>query len=157
MNMKSGIFKATLSAAVVLIGAQAYANTQAFFARTGNFTFTVPVAVPLTNGGATQVTFTGSGRRTITYTAECSNNAANTTSYVTIAIVVDGIQLAPTGNNTADAFCTSDGTSGYGGYVMTAAQGRTGNLADGTHTVQILASLAGGAGWLGDSALDIAR
>ena len=157
MNRKTAILKATLSAAVVLIGAQVYANTQAFFARTGNFTFAASTFVPLNDAGDTLVTFTGSGRRTITYTAECSNNSANTSSFVNIAILVDGVQLAPTGSNVADAFCTANGTPAHDGWVMAAAQGRTANLAAGTHSVRILASVSAGGGWLGDSALNVAR
>jgi hypothetical protein len=162
MNTKTGILTATLSGAVVLIGVQAYANTQAFFTRTGNFTFTAAADVPLNNAGATEVTFSGTGRRTITYTAECSKTGTTGSGWVTIAIIVDGAELAPTGGNTGDAFCSANTTSGDDGWVMAAAQGRTVNFSsDGPHTVRIRASLGGflpsGQGSLGDSALDISR
>lgn len=149
MITKRRIVRATLTAAAVLIGAQAYANTVAFFARPGNFPVAGPVYVELNANGATSVTFTGSGRRTIVYTAECFTSA----SWLTIAIIVDNVQLAPTGNNTADSFCSS-----HSGFVMAAAMGRTADLPDGTHTVRILASLQGtGSSSLGDSALAIMR
>jgi hypothetical protein len=110
MNTKTRILRATLAAAAVLIGAQAYAHTVAFFTQGTNFRFSGPVFVPLTTVGATTVTFTGSGRKTIIYTAECSNSAADTGSWVTIVIFVDGVELAPTAGTT-DAFCTSNGVA----------------------------------------------
>lgn len=150
MNTKTGIFKATLAAGAVLIGAQAYAHTVAFFTRTGNFPITsVPQVVPLNQNGALGVTYTGSGRRTITYTAECVTSA----SWVTIAIFVDGVPLPPTGNSIGDAFCSSSS-----GFVMASAMGRTASLPAGTHTVRVVAHFLGaGIGFLNDSALKIER
>jgi hypothetical protein len=161
MITRIGMLKATLSAAVVLLGAQVYAHTQAFFSRTGNFTFSGSTPVPLNQVGATEVTFTGSGRRTLTYTAECAKTG--TSGWVTIAIVVDGEQLAPTGGNTGDAFCSANTTSAADEWVMAATQARTKNFTDdGPHTVQVLAAVAGGifpsgTGHLGDSTLQVGR
>lgn len=156
MNTKTGVLTATLASAVVLIAAQAYANTVALFTRTIAFTFSTPTRVPLNNAGAGQVTYSGSGRRTITYIAECSKDGV--AGWVSIAIVVDGVQLAPTGNSTDDAFCSSNGTAAFDGWVMAAAQGRTANLPSGPHIVQIVAStVGGGTGRLDDSALKIER
>jgi hypothetical protein len=156
MSMKIRILKTALAAAVVLIGAQAYGRTVAFFARPGNFFFSSqPVFVPLNSAGATQVTYSGSGRRTITYTAECANEVPLGT--VTIDILVDGVPLAPTGGNDDDTFCSAGSFQEFEfeGAVMAAAMGRTANLPSGAHTVRVVARAVNGngAGLLGDSAL----
>lgn len=97
MRTKTGILTATLTTAFVLVGAQAYAHTVAFFARLGFFTFQGQAFVPLTRAGATQVTFTGSGRKTITYTAQCAQGSLGTFTGLFVSIVVDGDPLAPVG------------------------------------------------------------
>jgi hypothetical protein len=159
MITRTIILKAALTAALGLIGAQAQSQTVAFFRHPGNFLFSTPTRVPLNAVGAGQVTYTGGGRRTIIYTAECSHSG--TAGWVTISISVDGVPLSPTGDNTGDAFCTGDGVSGHGNWVMATAMARTGNLADTTHTVRVEARLGGflpnGQGSLGDSALAILR
>lgn len=158
MTTKSRLLTTIVAGAVVMLSAQVYAHTIAQFARPGNFLFSATVNVPLNAAGATSVTYTGSGRRTIIYSAECAHSAAGTNSWVHIAIVVDGVELSPTGNNTADSFCTSNGTSGLDGWVTATNSGRTASLGAGTHTVVIRASLAGaGTGSLGDSSLLITR
>jgi hypothetical protein len=155
MSMKIGVLKAALASAVLLIGAQAYSRTVGFFARPGNFFFSSqPVFVPLNSAGATQVTYSGSGRRTIIYTAECANEVA--LGRVTIDIVVDGVGLSPTGGNINDTFCSAASAPEleFEGAVMAAAMGRTASLPSGTHTVRIVArALGGGSGLLSDSAL----
>jgi hypothetical protein len=156
MKTRTRILSGTLAAAATLLGVQASANTQAFFTRPFNFTFGGTVFVPLNSAGETTVAYAGSGRRTIIYTAECANNAANNFTWVKIEILVDGVALSPA--NGDGAFCTSDGVAGHDAWVMAAIQGRTAVLGTGAHTVRVRATnVGGGTGWLGDSTLNISR
>lgn len=158
MLAKSKILKGTIASALLLLTAYAQADVVRHEFRRFNFTFgTGEVLVPLNEVGANSISFSGSGSFTISYTAECSNFEPNIFSYVDIRIVVDGVNLPPTGNNSSDAFCTSDGVPGDGGWGMNAAWGRTGNLAAGVHTVQVFARTTAGGGSLGDSSLVIIK
>lgn len=160
MLAKSKILRGSIASALLLLTAYAQADVVRHEFRRDNFTFgPAEQAIPLNESGTNTISFSGSGRFTISYTAECANNSANTLSWVDIRIVVDGVNLPPTGFNAGDAFCSSNGTEGFDGWTMNTAWGRTGSLAAGAHTVQVFVSTQsngpGGQGWLGDSSLVI--
>lgn len=148
MKTKFGVLKAVVAGMAGLLTMQAQADVIKNAVRVGGHEVTASASlVPLTTGGATAVTFSGSGRFTIFYTAECAASA-----YVGIDIYVDGVPLAPTGNNNQDSFCDPD-TRG----AMHTATARTNSLLSGTHTVFIQAGRSEGQAFLSDSSLLIVK
>jgi hypothetical protein len=122
--------------------------------RASNFTFSgADVLVPLDLGGATSLAFSGSGKFMVSYSAECETQGA----WLSIQIIVDGVVLAPTAG-VADAFC-SDHNNNDSNDAWTTAHYRvvTPALPTGPHTVQVRATVFGGAagalGWLGDTSI----
>ena len=75
----------------------------------------------------------------IMYTAECRALASDTSSAVSISIVVDGKVIQPTGINLA--FCTSTGAT-TGAWISAATQVRK-ILDAGSRTIQIIGQLQG--------------
>jgi hypothetical protein len=148
MKTKFGVLKAVVVGVAGLVALQAQADVIKNAARVGGYELGISDSlVPLTPTGATGVTFTGSGKFTIFYTAECAASG-----YVDVDIYVDGVPLAPTAPNNEDSFCDFE-TRG----AMHTATGRTGTLATGTHTVQIQAHKSEGVAFLSDSSLLIAK
>lgn len=153
----SKLLKVAIASALVLLMAHAQADVIKSANRNDNFTFNGgPVSVPLNNSGDTSTTFKGNGAFTIGYTGECAVDAADDFTWLDIDILVDGVEITPT-NSDYDAFCTSNGTAGSDGWIMAAVNGRTGSLANITHTVQVIARTSDGSsgGHLGDSSLTI--
>jgi hypothetical protein len=150
-----------LALALTAAAATAHAGVKASAVRTGNFdTTTVSgVFVPLNDAGATTLSFdlASSGKKVLTYSAECSVSGAagNTSTYLDLDIIVNGVTVAPTAGY-ADAFCTSNGdTSVTNGWtrpsITIAIDGIKGN-----NTVRIVArGSAANFIWLGDSSLVI--
>jgi len=108
--------------ALSLLTVPLYAALKASAVRSGNYTFAQGTSnlVPLDNAGTTQLTFSGSGKHVITYSAECAVSAAagNAGTWLNIDIelipnIATGVVqvLAPTAG-TSDAFCTSNETAG---------------------------------------------
>jgi hypothetical protein len=115
-------------AAVVAIGANENAQT-----------FAAPGLVQLTSGGATSISFSGSGRHAISFSAECSVAGNSISSWGGIQIIVDGAVRSPTGSD--DAFCTDwNGNNSHDQYVVAHYRVYTSVLASGVHTVQVQAS-----------------
>jgi hypothetical protein len=149
VKTRIGVLKAVLVGVVALASAQAQADVIKHFVRLGAFGLnTSNVFIPLTTSGADIVTFSGSGKFTIWYTAEC----AAVDGYVDVAIRVDGASIGPTGDNLNDSFCDFQ-TRG----AMHMVTGRTNSLVAGTHTVEILARKTGGVAFLSDSSLLIGK
>jgi len=139
-----------------------------------NYTFssTSPsVLVPLTSTLALQSdSFTASGRFVVTYTAECGVIAGTSTGtwldidIELVNVATGAITALPPTNGTADALCTSNGTSAYQ-WRMSSVTGIAGEITpipSAAYYVQIRAKLqsapAGGAtGWLGDTSLIIRK
>lgn len=147
-------------------GIPAHATIKANLARSGNYTFAVGTnnPVPLAAGNVLSLGFSGSGKWVITYSAECAVAAAagNSTTWMSLEILVDGVAIEPTnvaGNQ--DAFCSSNGTAGADGWFNATIVVVTPALALGAHTVEVRASIINGAagtsGWLGDSTILISR
>jgi hypothetical protein len=149
MKTKTRVLSAAIAGVMGLMGAHAQADIVKNAVRLGAFQVTaVDDNVPLTQTGEPVVTFTGSGKFTIWYTAECAAGG-----YVDVDILVDGIPLSPSGANNQDSFCDFE-TRG----AMHTVTGRTNTLAAGTHTVQIRANTsAGTVGFLSDSSLLIGK
>jgi hypothetical protein len=123
--------------------------------RTGNHLFTgVNQTIPLTNGGATTLTFSGKGRHLISYSAECETDG----TWLSIEILVDGVAVAPTAGG-SDAFCSDhNDNDSNDAWAVSHYRVATPNLASGNHTVQVRATVFGiASGWLGDSALLIEK
>jgi hypothetical protein len=150
--------------AVALLTVPLNAALRASATRPGNWTFPqgAVAAVPLTTSGSTALTFSGSGKHVITYSAECAVGApaGNASTWVTIDIYLDGVALPPTAG-TLDAFCVANGTASLDGWATHAISVPTPALPTGTHTVEIKASVQSGAagdvGWLSDSSLVVTK
>jgi hypothetical protein len=147
MKTKTGVLTAVVASVVGIISVQAQAHVIKNAVRLGAFEVTLGSYVPLTSSGAPNVSFSGSGKFTISYTAECAASG-----YVDVDILVDGVPIGPTGGNDNDSFCDFN-TRG----AMHTVTGRTNSLADGTHTVQVIAHKTDGLAFLSDSSLLIGR
>jgi hypothetical protein len=148
MKSKTGVLKAVIAGVVGLMSVQAQADIIRNAVRLGASEVLTPAYyVPLTSSGAQFVTFSGSGKFTIWYTAECAASG-----YVDVDIRVDGVLVSPTGDNTNDSFCDFE-TRG----AMHTVTARTKSLVAGTHTVSILARKTDGLAFLSDSSLLIGK
>jgi hypothetical protein len=148
MKTKIRVLKVVLAGVVALMSAQAQADIIKNYVRLGAFQVNAFTnSVPLTTSGFLGVSFNGSGRFTIWYTAECAASG-----YVDIDIYVDGIPVGPTGDNTNDSFCDFN-TRG----AMHTVTGRTGNLVAGSHLVDVYAHVSDGVAFLSDSSLLIGK
>ena len=148
MKTKTGALKAVITSVVALMSVQAQADIIKNAVRLGAAEVLTPAYyVPLTTSGAQFVSFSGSGKFTIWYTAECAASG-----YVDVDIRVDGILIGPTGANINDSFCDFN-TRG----AMHTVTGRTNSLVAGTHTVSILARKTDGVAYLSDSSLLIGK
>jgi len=160
--MSRALLKTAVAATLIVLSSQADARVFNAQTRPGNFTFAGgPVFVPLNTAGSTVASFgipgTARQRVIISYTAECAVDAAGNATWVDIDILVDGVQVAPPTNAGGnDAFCTSNGTAGFDGWVM-AAVNTVLTLRPGPHSVQVRARTSDNVsgGWLSDSSLVI--
>jgi hypothetical protein len=147
VKTKTGVLKAAIAGVVGLISVQAQADIIKNAVRLGAFKVDAS-CVPLTTSGAQSVTFSGSGKFTIWYTAECAAS-----DYVDVDVLVDDLPVSPTGLNLNDSFCDFN-TRG----AMHTVTGRTNSLVAGTHAVTIYARKAGaGVAYLSDSSLLIGK
>src|SRR5215471_11742816 len=102
MNTRARLLQVGMTAALLMVGVSAHAQTISFNSRSNNFIFPgTGVLVPLNDAGATSVVFSGSGAFTVLYTAECAVDGT-TGAWLDLSIRVDGVELAPTGGNHAD-------------------------------------------------------
>jgi hypothetical protein len=149
MKTRLAILKAILFGAVTLVSAQAQADIIKHAVRLGAFELSpyYEDQVPLTTSGVGYITFYGSGRFTVWYTAECAALV-----YVDIDIYVDGKEIAPIGANDQDSFCDFNTHS-----AMHTITGRTDVLADGSHNIVIFSRQTGGVAYLSDSSLLIGK
>ena len=101
MSMTTGILKIAFATAVVLIGAQAYADAVKHVAKPSTFIFNGELKdVPLDLALNRFTTFSGSGRFTIFYSAECAVAGLPEKHYLEIDIVVDGVSSHPPATTT---------------------------------------------------------
>jgi hypothetical protein len=160
MSRFSRLFVGVFVVSSLLIPVSAAVRASA--TRPGNWMFPqgAVATVPLTTAGATTLTFSGSGKHMITYSAECAVSSASSLAWLTIEIILDGVALPPTAG-TVDAFCSGNGTAGFDGWTTHTISVPTPTLPTGTHTLVIQASLqsgvAGDSGWLGDSSLVVTK
>ena len=148
MKSKLGKLQAVAAGVLCLMAMQAQADVIKNAVRLGGFAlFIGDSTVPLTTSGVTSVAFSGSGKFTIWYTAECAASG-----YVDVDIVVDFEQLGPTGANDNDSFC--DFNTRGATHTVT---GRTASLTAGTHYVHIVARKIDGVAYLSDSSLLIGK
>jgi hypothetical protein len=120
-----------------------------------NFSFTTPTAfVPLASTGATSrtVNITTAAVYVLTFSGECSVDApaGNSSAWVDLDILVDGVAAAPTAG-TFDAFCGANGTLGFDNWVRPSITVPV-RLTVGAHTIQVQGRLNSGAtgGWVSD-------
>jgi hypothetical protein len=159
-----------LGAAALAASVPAHAEILVTMTRPNNFSgFGAGGAVvPLTPGGNTVTpafNVPAGGRFIASYTAECSNDAPGTSSWVTLEIrainvFTGAVTVLPPTNAAggADAFCTSNGTAGHDGWVMAGVNATGVQLPGGTYRIQVFArTVAGGTGWLGDTSLVVWR
>jgi hypothetical protein len=141
-------------ALALIVTVPLYAKVVASATRIGNQTFQGGnFALQLSNGGPKAISFSGKGVHTISFSAECETSG----EWVSIQFYLDFQLIAPTGG-TSDAFC-SDHNDNDVVDAWTTAHYRvaTPSLADGVHTLQVLASVVGdlegggfATGWIGD-------
>jgi hypothetical protein len=147
MRTRTALLRTVLAGVMAFAGTQAQADIIRHFVRQGAWDLQlVEDYVALTNAGHWYVTFSGSGRFTIWYTAECAASG-----YADVAIWVDGIRLAPIDGDD-DSFCDFETRGGM--HTVTA---RTASLADGTHLVWVGGRKSGGFAVLSDSSLLIGK
>jgi hypothetical protein len=161
--MKTYAFRGLTLAIVVALAlatmtASAAAETlKAFATRTGNESATNShFFVDLDNSGHTSLAFSTTATNRlikITYNAECGVLGSPQSSWVSVTILVDGVQANPA-SGTLFGFCTAMSTTGYQWSGETRQSLITvPNI--GTHSVQVLVDLNNGATnwWLGDSSI----
>lgn len=101
--------------------------------------------LPLNNAGSTVMPFvtTRDNQRVVaTYSAECSVKAPNTSTWVSITILVDGVEIAPT-QTTDNAFCTAHANNVLDGWVSASTTGVYVVPEPGIHSVRIRVNLVG--------------
>jgi hypothetical protein len=149
MKSSAAVLKAVIAGVAVLASGQAQADIVKSAVRLGAFKLSpyYEDQVPLTTSGTQYVTFSGGGRFTIWYTAECSAEV-----YVDIDIYVDGRPIQPTGDNDNDSLCDFN-TRG----AMHTIMGRTDSLADTNHSVVIVSRPTNGLAYLSDTSLLIGK
>ena len=78
-------------------------------------------------------------------------------AWVDIDVRMNGVAIAPTAGS-PDAFCSSNGTAGFDGYVRASITLRV-PIIVGNNTLTVLGRLNNGAtgGWLSDSAVVVER
>ncbi|MGH8204863.1 MAG: hypothetical protein ACREST_09655, partial [Steroidobacteraceae bacterium] len=112
-----------LALALTVAAATAHAGIKASAFNTGGGLVVyspAEVFVPLNNSGASTLNFklASAGKKILTYSAECAVNApaGSSGSHLDLDIYVNGVVVAPT-VGAIDAFCTSNGTTGFGSWV----------------------------------------
>ena len=128
--------------AMLLATVEANAEVYRVAHNKGDTTLTTTLTpLPLTNGGATELTFTVDSKRTvlITFSGECSTDGNG--GFAQIDIMVDGKARSVT-DQVDDAFCTGLD------YVMASVTIGV-NVRKGTHTVAVHASVVGGTSTIG--------
>ena len=88
------------------------------------------------------VTLHDNQRVVITFSAECSVKAPDTSTWLNIDILVDGVEISPT-QTTDNAFCTSRGNNVLDGWVSAATTGVYVVPDPGLHTALVRGSLIG--------------
>lgn len=168
MNSYKNWRKCAAAGAIGLAAAgPAAADAFAVVTEAVNWTFVGAAQVPIP--GMTTPLFANplNKRFLVTFSSECSVNAAagSSSAWTDIDIVVlNGagavVRTLPPTVGAADAFCSSNGTAGFDGWesnAMTAVS--VGNLPAGNYRVQVRARLNGGAlgGWFGERSLVVWR
>lgn len=150
--------QALCAAALIALTAAAQAKVLMSGTYSNNFSFTTPTAfVPLASTGATSrsVNIVTATTYVLTFSAECSVDApaGNSSAWVDLDIMVDGVAVAPTAS-TLDAFCGANGTAGFDGWVRPSISVPL-RMTAGAHTIQVQARLDAGAtgGWISDIAV----
>lgn len=164
------VLAALLGAAALAAAVPAQAEILVTMSRPGNFAGITAGGqlMPLTPAGANQTPafFVPAGSRfLVSYTAECANDAATTSSWVSLDIravnvATGAITVLPPTNvaGSQDAFCTSNGTAGYDGWTTTTVIATGVQLPAGNYRLQVYArTVNGGSGWLSDSSLTVWR
>jgi hypothetical protein len=157
MSRFSRFFAGVLVVSSLLIPLSAAVRASA--TRPGNWTFAAGTVatVPLTASGATTLTFSGSGKHMITYSAECAVSSTGLVGWLSLEILLDGVALPPTAGD-VDAFCAANETAGFDAWATHTISVPTPALPTGAHTVVIRATvIAGESGWLGDSSLVVTK
>jgi hypothetical protein len=150
MNMKRSLGIVALVIVTLVVG-QAWADVIA--TRTNSLPTVVgdneacatPTFLPLNNAGSTIMNFvtTRDNQRVVaTFSAECSVRAPNTTTWLSITILVDGVEIAPT-QTTDNAFCTAHGNNGLDGWVSASTTGVFVVPEPGIHNVRVRGNLVG--------------
>jgi hypothetical protein len=139
---------AALALALAGVTATAHAGIKASAVNGALFTSSPAEAlVALNSAGATTLNFNlgSAAKKVLTFSAYCAVNApaGNTTAWLDVDVVVNGVIVAPT-VGAGDPFCSSNGSGQFDGYVRSSVtvpiQGKAG-----ANAVQIRARGNGGA------------
>jgi hypothetical protein len=145
---------------------QASANNLAYAVGTDNWTFTGTAQVNVSGMVTNVFTKTTNNRLVITFSAECAVDAptGNPNAWMDVDIVLlDAVTgavvytAAPTVGS-ADAFCSSTGTLGFGHWATHSVQALIPyNFANGNYKASVKARLNNGGtgGWLGERMLSV--
>jgi hypothetical protein len=98
--------------------------------------------IPLTDTGATAITFTTTQRNQkviISYSAECSVKGTDNITWLDVDTLVDGVAVPP--SNSDNAFCTDHGNNSLGNWVSAVTMVVAFVPGTGTHSVQVLGTL----------------
>ena len=143
-------------ALAALIAVPLHAKVVANATRTNAVVAAGTFFMPLTDGGALSLGFSGRGKHVISYAAECSHTGG-AGGWVSIQIIVDGAALAPTAG-ADDAFCSDfDNDGALDGWVTAHIRVVTPALSLGAHSVSVQVTNVGGTVRLDDASLTVEK
>lgn len=152
-----GIYKLAMAVTLASITAASHAGVKLSATNVANYSAVGTVFLPLNTAGATSLSFNldKAQKKVLTFSAECSVNApaGNSSAWVDIDIIVNGVVVAPTTGN-LDGFCSANGTAGFDGWETNSITVVIPGIV-GANSVRIQARLNGGATglWFGERSL----
>jgi hypothetical protein len=93
------------------------------------------------SGASLSIDLQNSGNLAIFFNAECSVNSADSSTWLDIDILVDGVAAAPSVSD--NAFCTSHGTAALDTWLSASTNVVAENIAKGVHTIEVRGTIRG--------------
>jgi hypothetical protein len=170
MNLNTQLLRragaASILAGLVAVSTQASANSLAYAVGTDNWTFSGTSQVDVSGMQSNIFSKPANQRLVITFSAECAVNAptGNPNAWMDVDIVLLNpttgavVYTASPTVGSADAFCSSTGTVGFGHWATHSVQALIPyNFAAGSYKAAVKARLNNGGtgGWLGERMLSV--
>ena len=170
MNFRSNPLRAAIALTVLagsaVVSTQASANNLAFAVGTNNWTFSGTSQVDVNGMVSNAFAKPANTRLIVTFSAECAVNApaGNPNAWMDVDIVLLNaftnavVYTASPTVGSADAFCSSTGTAGFGHWATHSVQALIPfNVPAGTYKAAVKARLNNGGtgGWLGERMLSV--